>query len=98
MIGINSDNTVELQGLIDTGTQVLIDNATVTGKLLDSNSVDIFDFTLTSLGSGGNYKGLITAASVATLTPGNYFVQITATANSGKLTLHQEHQALILEG
>lgn len=99
MIYMGSDTAVLLDGLKNATTGSYINDATVTGYLmdLDETSLATFDFVYLT-GTSGDYLGTITAAMTTSLTScTEYIVEVIAT--SGGSTLRKrERQICDYEG
>jgi len=94
MIAIGSDNLVQLLGLYDNIAAAFVNDATVTGSLINpATNTNITTFTLTTTNADGNYNGTLTAAVTGALTNGNpYVIQITAVQPGGYTLVLQEQE------
>lgn len=84
----NNDNLIELDGLFDLVVGTFINNATVTFTIVDRTGTDLFANTPMGYvaASSGNYQGLLTAPSAATLTVGRgYRVEINVVTTAGAI-------------
>ncbi len=72
VISIGSDNVLNLDGLSDVISGTPVNNAVVTAQLSDAVLGTLIgsDISLTSLGSGGNYQGLLPASTTSLLVQG----------------------------
>lgn len=99
MIAIGSDHVVSISGLFDTVSQTFVNDATVSGALLNSSGGTVTTFSLSYVtGSNGDYRGAITSAVTSGLTlNADYTVQVTATSQGGIVLIDRDtHTALYL--
>jgi hypothetical protein len=92
MLVIGSDKYIFIENLYDELNEAYVNDATVTGALLDADdesSIGTFSLTYETA-SNGKYEGIIAASVTSTLTDlKEYLIKITATS-SGATTLFQE--------
>jgi len=100
MLSLNSDNTVQLTDLKDNLTGQAVNDATVSGSLLDLGGHLLASFTMSYVGgSSGEYIGFIPVAIASTLSDGEaYLIRVVVESSGATQTFSQTDMATYPEG
>jgi len=86
MIYIGCSEQVQMLGLTNQATGAVINNAVITATVFDADNNQIYQTTLLSTGSDGNYSGTIPATiTQAMQAGGSYTVTVVSTVSGTQI-------------